>query len=91
MSVVKKVYKYNLDIKYSYTLELPVDAEILSFDMHAGLISLWALVDPLVDKEIRKFEIYRTGDEISDPDNKSYIDTVQDAEIGDVYHIFEIG
>ncbi len=90
MSVLKKIYKYNMDIKYSCVLEIPVDGRILSVDMHAGMINFWILVDPLLDKEIRTFEVYKTGDEIFNPENKEYIITVKDAEINEVYHIFEI-
>lgn len=90
MSVLKKIYKYNMDIKYSCVLEIPVDGQILSVDMHAGMINFWILVDPLLDKEIRTFEVYRTGDEIFNSEFKDYIFTVKDIEINDVYHIFEI-
>ncbi|MEO9884965.1 MAG: hypothetical protein ABJG33_04940 [Balneola sp.] len=62
---MKKIFKYELSIKESQDLELPLGADIIRVDDVDGRFFLWAIVDPETDKkEIRHLEFYKTGQTI---------------------------
>lgn len=82
---MKTIYKYTLDLKDKQQIELPLDADILSVQVQAEKICLWAKVSSTLPKEKRTIYIYVTGTEI-EKDNSSYVGTVQDGIY--VWHIF---
>ena len=82
------VYKYILQMADTQEIELPEGAEILSVQLQHGGLTLWALVNPDIDKVIRTIEILTTGNEAYDHSRK-FINTVQLAEGSLVYHFFE--
>lgn len=63
----KTIFKYKLDFnkKGKDSIELPIDAEILSCELQDDEIRIWVLINPIEEKtEVRFFEIFGTGHEI---------------------------
>jgi hypothetical protein len=58
----KVIYKYELIIKYSQIIDLPIGAKIISCQMQGEKLMLWAEVNPLAKTEKRMFNIYATGE-----------------------------
>lgn len=88
---MKKVFKYTLEFSDHIVLELPVGAEILHFGIQDDVLRIWALVDPTVEKEIRKFRLAGTGHPITEPDSElNFIGTVIMRNGLLVWHLFEI-
>lgn len=67
------IWKYEIPLKDSFKLELPKDAVIL----HGEAFFIWALVDTEAEKEIRRFRIYGTGQEIERPKLESRVKIYQ--------------
>jgi len=86
-----KVYKYSVKSTGSTKIEVPVGAEILSAKNQNEGLEIWALVDGAQTKTreitIRSFV---TGlEEVPDPDNLSFIDTVLFQNDRFVVHVFQ--
>ena len=84
------IYKYPVPMVGSFfTLELPLGAKILAFQVQAGNPMLWALVDPHhIHKETRHFTIRNTGTPMNDwRYTDTYIGTIQIPPF--VWHLFE--
>ena len=66
---MNKIFKYSIPTKEKFTLELPKDARIIRVEDVDGLFYLWAIVnaEPDVEKEVRYFECYKTGQSILTP------------------------
>lgn len=69
---MKVIYKYRLPFMEVAEVVMPVGAKIIRIDDEqtgptAGQISIWAIVDTEAPKEIRVFNLYKTGGEM--PDN----------------------
>lgn len=86
---MKKVFKYTIEPDDYVTLQLPLDAEVLSVQEQNGHPQMWALVDPRKATESRTFRLAGTGHEIED-DNPKFIGTFQMKELGLVFHLFEV-
>lgn len=88
---MKRVYKYQLEIKDEVLVSMPKDAKILTVQVQNGRPCIWASVDPSSsDMEIRKFRIAGTGHPVEDSIIENYIGTVQMYEGKLVFHVFEI-
>lgn len=89
-----KVYKFDIDYQKSPStiLSLPEGAEVLCVQAQGEVeIKLWALLDPSLKMELRKFIIYGTGHEINIPPEKlEYIGSVQTHAGAFIWHVFEI-
>ncbi len=89
--MVKSVWKYTLSSLDEQTFEMPEGAEILSADLQAGKVCIWALVNPEAILTARHIRVAGTGHPIREY-NKGldFIGTV--LMMGDslVWHIFEI-
>lgn len=57
----KVIYKYPCELEDSFIIEMPKGAEILSVQVQHGHPFLWALVEPDVEKEERRFQLFGTG------------------------------
>jgi hypothetical protein len=55
------IWKYEIPIKDDFTLEMPKDSKILSFQLQKDIPQLWAIVDENAEKEIREFKLLGTG------------------------------
>jgi hypothetical protein len=62
-----KIFKYSLPVKEKFTIELPKSAKIIRVDDVDGLFWLWAIVDETAELECRYIECYKTGQEITTP------------------------
>jgi hypothetical protein len=84
----KRIFKYELRSD-GINISMPKGAEILTVQSQNRTLCLWALVDPEADKEIRYFEVFRTGHPVGYDMGvtRNYIATVQDGSF--VWHVFE--
>lgn len=90
---MKTIWKFNVKITDSQEIEMPKGAKVLTVQMLAGHINLWAIVDTDAEKVKRTFHVYGTGNPLPEIDlmrqTRSYVGTVQQAEFY-VWHVFEI-
>ena len=82
-SNMKTIWKYKID----GSIQMPMDAQILTVQNQNGEEHLWALVNPNNELETRKFLIVGTGQSFDDTDTK-YIGTFQQPPF--VWHLFEL-
>ena len=85
----KEIWKYIL--KPNITLDIPKESQILSVQEQFGEICLWMLVNPILEKEQRRFEAYGTGHPIHYDMGMdlTYLGTVK-LEYGSlIMHVFE--
>lgn len=82
------VYKY--PVTTSFTLRIPVDAEVLSVQCQHGDPQLWVKLDTVAPSVERRFQVYGTGHEIH-PEwaAAKFVGTFQMAQGGLVFHLFE--
>ncbi len=60
---MKVIYKYQIPIKESFTIDMPKFANIIRVDSIDGLCFLWAEVDTSNPVEPIEFRAYKTGQE----------------------------
>lgn len=77
------VYKYVIDGK---PIEMPKGAKLLKVAMQGSQMTLWAMVDPALDTELRYFAVYGTGMRLAN-EKLEFIGTVFDSAF--VWHVFE--
>jgi hypothetical protein len=83
----KTIWKFTLQPECK--LEMPKGAQLLSVCEHGGDICLWALVDPVAEKETRRFLGVGTGHDVPDvPMN--FIGTANLSGGSLVFHVFEL-
>ena len=82
------VYKYQLShsIGAPQEVDLPKDAAILHVDDQAGVITLWAQVDPHAPLVTRRFAVFGTGDDL--PQDAVHRGTLLQHPY--VWHIYEL-
>lgn len=86
----KEVWKFQLT-EPKESIEMPVEAQILTVQTQGGIPCLWALGDPSAPKELRCFEVYGTGHPIhyDMAIERNYIGTFQINGGSLVFHVFE--
>jgi len=81
------IYKYPVSLPpCTFSHEMPKGAEVLCVQMQGAVPQIWALVDPEMEKENRRFAVIGTGrgrDDLS-----RYVGTFQALPF--VWHVFEI-
>jgi len=85
-----RIYKYDLASRGhigAIGIDLPLAAKLLSVKMQNDRITLWAIVDPDIGTETRRFWVLGTGWEIPKEVALEPLDTVIDP-LGYVWHIF---
>lgn len=87
--MTKNIFKYPLEITDEQTIEMPVNARILTVKTQGNQICLWALVTPDHTLEKRKIRIYGTGHPV-DMENIIYIGTTMTEGENFVWHVFEV-
>jgi hypothetical protein len=90
-SKVSQIWKFTIT-EPDQLLRMPKGATILSVQVQEGTpgICIWAVVDPNVEEEIRRFLVISTGDDfVWDWTQHMYLGTVQLARGTLVWHIFE--
>lgn len=85
----RQIWKYTLGETEQF--KMPKGAEILTAQTQGELICIWALVDPLSEKEDRYFEVFGTGENIPYDMGieRKHIGTVQFANGLLIWHVFE--
>lgn len=83
---MKTVWKYVLQSD-SQIIHMPSGAKILSVQFQYKAPVVWALVDPEMPTEPRKFVAYGTGQPVSEAGQ--YLGTFQIVN-GIVFHVFEV-
>jgi hypothetical protein len=86
---MKRVYKYSVPYEDKFTMELPIGATLLHFDMQNRIPTLWALVDPSHGMERRTLRFAGTGHDISD-EAWRHVGSTIDKPLGLVWHLFEL-
>lgn len=81
------IYKYELHVTDTQTIEIPKSAEMLCVQMQRGNPCLWVLVDPEYIKEKVNIRIFGTGNPIHESNSLEYIDTFQEGAL--VFHVFK--
>ena len=86
---MRTIWKEEIIIADEFTLYLPMDAQILTVQTQDGIPHLWFTVDDVGSmKEIRKFFVYGTGNQINESFHRiKYIGTWQQDSM--VWHLFE--
>ena len=88
---MKTIYKYRISRKGKTVLNLPVGAEVTSFQIQHGQLNIWALVDHTQETQSRCFQVIETGEEIDNyTESFKFIGTVQLDSGNIVVHLFEI-
>lgn len=89
----RAVWKYPLQFPPMagdvYVVPMPAGARVLTAQMQAGLLAIWALVDPTAEPEPRRFRVAGTGHPI-EQEIAAYIGTFQLADGALVFHVFEV-
>lgn len=85
------ILKYKLEITDRQTLKLPANSRVLSVQDQNGELCLWAFVNPPGDPTVRTIRIVGTGHELPADFliHHDFIATVQQVDIGAVWHVFE--
>jgi len=79
---MKQIWKFRLNT----TIQMPMDAQILTVQKQDGEPTIWAMVNTENELETRNFTMVGTGNSFDDKDMK-YIGTFQDSPF--VWHLFE--
>ncbi len=82
------IWKYELEVTYHQTLEIPKDAKLLCVQNQYGHPYLWALVDPAEDKVERQIRCCGTGHTELNIGHNMYLGTTQMAEGNLIWHWF---
>lgn len=85
------IYKYPIETKDEFTIELPRNAKLLTVQIQHHLACLWVLLDKDAEKTNRKFALIGTGNPVPyDIEDVEYINTFQLYNGDLVFHLFEI-
>jgi len=82
---MKTIWKFKLES----AIEMPLGSQILSAREQGDEICIWALVDPLAEKEQREFTVYGTGHDVPDAAMK-FLGTAHLYGGNMVFHVFEL-
>lgn len=84
------IYKYPLAMLDEQTIMIPGGAQLLSVQVQHGVPCVWALVDPVKDKQKVKFRIFGTGHSVPPRgiETMTYFGTIQMADGDLVFHVF---
>ena len=85
-----EIWKFPVPLSGKCIIEMPIDAEILSFQSQNDVLMLWAAVWPNSSHEERKFSIVGTGQNIDMDLVKKFIGTAQLMNGRFVWHLFEM-
>ncbi|KKM98906.1 hypothetical protein LCGC14_1153160 [marine sediment metagenome] len=83
------VWKFPLSYLDRFSLEVPLGAEFIHFDMQGSIPTVWALVNSDNSKQRRSLRMAGTGHELPAGYDYSHIGSCIDANTGLVWHLFE--
>jgi len=81
---MKTIYKF--DVEPEFSINLPLDAVVLTVQMQNGSPKMWVYLDTEEPDVSRTFHVFGTGHDMGDY-NGRYIGTFQTE--GLVFHVFE--
>lgn len=84
-----KIFKYELQLKDDFSINVPKDSIILDIQYHSFKLVLWAIIEQENELIERHFKIFGTGQNINYSYGLLHIATVQDPNNNLVWHIFE--
>ncbi len=84
----KTIFKYPLRIEDEQTFAVPVGTRALSVQFQDNSLCLWAMVEADSVHVTAGVSIRGTGHPCDDLDSENYIGTVQQEDIGLVWHVF---
>ena len=87
---METVYKYDLEIVYEQTVQMPAGAVVLTVQMQHDRPRIWVRCDPSKPTVDRKFYTHGTGHRIMDV-TAQYVGTYQTHNGALVLHVFEGG
>jgi hypothetical protein len=88
--MARSIWKFPLELLDKQVINMPKNSDILAVQVQNGVICLWAMVDPFVEKVPKAFHIVCTGRRVGqdiEGGYASYLGTVQMDQF--VWHIFE--
>ena len=88
---MKVIHKHHLERQERNCIDLPIGAEVLSFQIQNTLPTIWVLLDPHEQEyETRVFDMYGTGNIITEEEGMyyNYIGTIMFPVY--VWHLFEV-
>lgn len=83
------IYKYPLPVASNPTITMPQHAQVLSVHVQNGMACLWALVNPALPFEERRFFVYGTGHAVEDTSLGRFVGTFMLSGGNLVFHVFE--
>ena len=86
---MREIWKYVLAGTTTW-MPMPIGAKVLHAADQRGSPCVWALVDPEADTEIRRFEVFSTGQRIQDGDSLLHVGSFLMADELLVWHVFEV-
>lgn len=85
---MKTIWKFPFEIEDNITIDMPFEAQILCIQTQNETPQIWALVEESNSIVPRHFEIFGTGQQITDG-KRIYIETFQMYSGSLVFHLFE--
>lgn len=67
------IYKYQMPVMEDFIMNLPVGANIIRVADIEGMLYLWAIVNPDLPSEPRRFMAYKTGSPMTEDYGLEYI------------------
>ena len=87
----KRICKYQVQVKDSFSIEMPRNAHILDVQLQQEVPYIWAMVDTDEEVETRNFKVIGTGNPIPEfSKGYGYIGTFQLSGGSLVFHLLEV-
>ena len=87
--MAKAIWKYTTPVVDLLEISMPTGARVMTVQLQRDHVAMWAIVDPEVERERRRFAFYGTGQPMPE-DPGAYVGTVQEADGVLVWHFFEV-
>ena len=88
---MKAIWKFPLKTVEAQSVEMPLDAKILSVQSQFEEPMMWCLVEPDKPKAFREIRIIGTGHPVEDDFTGIYVGTYQVYGGSGVFHLFDYG
>ena len=85
---MRTIYKYPVRTVNSFTVPMPIGAQILAVQLQVGVPQMWAQVDDEEALEDRHFVVRGTGHPFDGREGR-YVGTYQSPTGAFVFHLFE--
>ena len=82
------IWKFPFGIREEFDIGMPEGAKILHVELQGGEPHMWALVNPLSRREMRRFYVFGTGHTIHEKAG-AHIGTLVFPGVDLVFHVFE--